>query len=65
MQRINRTMPYEQRAKISATLHGRKQSEETKQRISVAMKNYWATIPSENNEEKNTKENGKENKIQF
>jgi hypothetical protein len=56
-------MPYEQRAKISATLHGRKQSETTKQRISVAMKNYWATIPSENNEEKKQNGNGTENQI--
>ena len=63
MKRVNRTMPYEQRAKISATLHGRKQSETTQQRISVAMKNYWATIPSENNEEKKQNGNGTENQI--
>ena len=63
MKRTTRTMPYEQRVKISATLHGRKQSEETKQRISVAMKNYWATIPVENNEEKNTKNYGTQNTI--
>lgn len=51
MKRTTRTMPSEQRAKISATLKGRKLSDSTRQLISKKLKEYWNTIPYENNEE--------------
>jgi hypothetical protein len=56
-------MSPEQKAKISATLTGRKQTEITKKRIGDSMRKYWSTIPPypKNNEVKNTNENGKEN----
>lgn len=64
-----RVMPQDVRAKISASLTGRKMSEETKERISQGVKKAWAKVPpkvdlwatTENNNEKtsNTDESTK------
>jgi hypothetical protein len=62
MKRTSRQMSPEQRAKISATLTGRKQSEITKKRIGDSMKKYWSTIPPyPKNNDVNPIEYGKEN----
>lgn len=58
MKRTSRQMSPEQRAKISATLTGRKQTEITKKRIGDSMRKYWSTIPPyPKNNEVNTNEN--------
>ena len=63
MKREHRKMPEEQKAKISATLTGRKQSELTKKKIGDSMRKYWATIPPypKTNAEENTNQYGEEN----
>lgn len=45
MANYSRTMPQAQKDKISATLRGRKMSDETKQKISNAIKKAWASVP--------------------
>ena len=54
-----RVMPQDVRAKISSSLTGRKLSDETKEKISVGVKNAWAKVPktielwgTENNNDK-------------
>lgn len=43
--RTSREMPQYVKDKISATLTGRKLSQETKNKISIGQKNAWARIP--------------------
>lgn len=53
MKRIYRNLRDDTKMRISQRLTGRSLSDTHKQAISVAMKEYWATIPyhpSENNE---------------
>lgn len=57
---LKRIMPQATKDKISTSLSGRKLSDETKQKISIGMKNAWAKVPkrtelwtaSENNNNK-------------
>lgn len=56
---LKRIMPQCTKDKISAKLCGRKMSDETKQKISIGMKNAWAKVPkkvdlwgTENNNDK-------------
>ena len=42
---LKRIMPQCTKDKISAKLCGRKMSDETKQKISIGMKNAWAKVP--------------------
>ena len=62
-------MPQCTKDKISAKLCGRKMSDETKQKISIGMKNAWAKVPkttelwaTENNNNK-TSNNDEKSKI--
>lgn len=43
-----RAMPQQTKQKISASLTGRKHSEETKRKISLGQKRAWAQIPYKN-----------------
>ena len=51
MKRKYRKLSEETRKKIAVSMTGKKQSEETKMKKSVAMKKYWSTIPYELTEE--------------
>ena len=45
MVKYSRTMSQAQKDKISASLKGRKMSDETKQKISNSIKKAWASVP--------------------
>lgn len=49
MIKYKRQMPQSTRDKISAKMQGRKLSDQTKQKISNAIKKAWATVPQKNN----------------
>lgn len=42
---LQRTMPQAVKDKIRNSMSGRKLSDETKQKISIGMKNAWAKVP--------------------
>lgn len=63
MKRINRKMSQEQKDKISNALKGIKRSQQTKDKQSKAMHDYWASIPySEEDTIRMTKEKKKQSK---
>lgn len=45
MKRQFRNLTLEHKQRISDSMKGKKHSEETKQKISSAMREYWKTIP--------------------
>ncbi len=45
MKRQYRNLTDEHKQRISNSMRGKKHSEETKQKISIAMREYWKTIP--------------------
>lgn len=49
MKRISRKQSLETRLKRSKAMKGKKHSEETKMKISNALKRYWEQIPNEEN----------------
>lgn len=45
MYKFKRQMPQSTKNKISASLTGKRKSEETKEKISQSLKNAWAQVP--------------------
>lgn len=45
MAKYSRTMPQAQKDKISASLRGRKMSDETKKKIGDKVRQAWASVP--------------------